>query len=362
MKEILDTVRGWQADGVALGRAVVIRTFGSAPRPEGANLVVTADGRMTGSISGGCVEGAAFEEIQKARHDGVSRVIRYGISNEQAWDVGLACGGAIDVLIEPFIRPEIVEAAAGPGGVAVVIPLPADAPPPSPSPHPRGAGAVPAEAVVITEHGPSGENVDGRALPAAVAVAARGFLHRGASGTVVAGDRQVFVEGYPAKPRLVVVGAVQIAMPLVRFAHELGYETVVVDSRATFATPERFPDVGRLVIAWPDEAADEIALGRGDAVAILTHDVKFDEPAIRVALSRGCRYVGAIGSARTQAERRLRLLAQGVAEVDLERVRGPIGLDLGGREPAEVAFSIMAEVLAERLGGSARSLRTKAED
>ncbi len=130
MKELLDAIRGWEVDPAKLGRAVVVRTFGSAPRPEGANLVVAPDGRLAGSVSGGCVEGAAVEEIRRARADGVSRVIRYGISDEQAWDVGLACGGAIDVLVEPSLRPEVLAAAAGAGGVAVVIPLPADAPGP----------------------------------------------------------------------------------------------------------------------------------------------------------------------------------------------------------------------------------------
>jgi xanthine dehydrogenase accessory factor len=352
MKEILGTVRGWQAEGVAIGRAVVVRSFGSAPRPEGASLVVTADGRVAGSVSGGCVEGAAFEEIQLARRDGVSRVIRYGISNEQAWDVGLACGGTIDVLIEPFVRPEIIEAAAGAGGVAVAIPLPADAPPPTLGPHPRGGGAAPAEALMVTEDEMATGPVADAGLYAAVAAVAREVLARGGSRTVTFGDRQVFVEGYSARPRLVVVGAVQVSLPLVRFARELGYATVVVDGRAMFATRERFPDVGHLIVGWPDEAAEEIGLGRGDAVAVLTHDVKFDEPAIRIALSRGCRYVGAIGSRKTQAERRVRLLAQGVEETDLARLRGPIGLDLGGREPAEVALAVMAEILAERFGGS----------
>ena len=341
-----------------MGRAVVVRRFGTSPRPEGANLVATADGRMTGSISGGCVEGAAFEEIQAALREGVSRVIRYGISNEQAWDVGLACGGTIDVLIEPFIRPEVVEAAAGSGGLAIAIPLPADAPPPTLRPHPRGDGSIPAESFLVTEDGPSTAVAGDGDRHAAIVAAAHGLLVRGGSGTVMVGDRQVFVEGYAARPRLVVVGAVQIAMPLVRFAHELGYATVVVDGRATFATRERFPDVGRLVVGWPDEAADEIGLGRGDAVAVVTHDVKFDEPAIRVALGRGCRYVGAIGSTKTQAERRARLLAQGVTDIDLARLHGPIGLDIGGREPAEVALAIIAEVLAERFGGSGLSLRT----
>ena len=140
-------------------------------------------------------------------------------------------------------------------------------------------------------------------------------------------------------------------MPLARMARELGYVVVVVDGRAAFATRERFPEVDDLVVGWPDEAAEQIGLGPGDAVAVLTHDVKFDEPAIVEALRRGCRYVGAIGSRRTQADRRARLLAAGVGAADLDRLRGPIGLDLGGRSPAETALAIMAEVVAERYGG-----------
>jgi xanthine dehydrogenase accessory factor len=162
------------------------------------------------------------------------------------------------------------------------------------------------------------------------------------------------------RPRLVVVGAVQVATSLVRFARELGYETIVVDGRPAFATPARFPDVDRHVVGWPDEVADEIALGPPDAVAVLTHDVKFDEPAIVEALRRGCRYVGAVGSRKTQADRRERLSAAGVPDEQLDRLRGPIGLDLGGRAPAETALAIMAEVLASRYGGSGSPMRTRA--
>ena len=140
-----------------------------------------------------------------------------------------------------------------------------------------------------------------------------------------------------------------------RLARELGFETVVVDGRAAFATPERFPDVDRLVVGWPDEVADEIGLGPNDAVAVLSHDVKFDEPAIVEALRRGCRYVGAVGSRKTQADRRARLLEAGVSEADLARLRGPVGLDLGGRAPAETALAILAEIVAERYGGSGRA-------
>jgi xanthine dehydrogenase accessory factor len=154
-----------------------------------------------------------------------------------------------------------------------------------------------------------------------------------------------------------VVGAVQAAMSLVAYARELGYATVVVDGRAAFATPERFPDVDRLVVGWPDEIADEIGLGPNDAVAVLTHDVKFDEPAIVEALRRGCRYVGAVGSRKTQADRRERLRDAGVSEADLARLRGPVGLDLGGRAPAETALAILAEIVAERYGGSGAPMR-----
>ncbi len=357
MKELLDQVRAWQGEGADLGRAVVVRTFGSAPRPEGANLVVTSDGRLAGSVSGGCVEGAAFEEIRHARADGVDRVIRYGISDEQAWDVGLACGGTIDVLVEPFVRPEVLEAAAGQGGVAVVIPLPGDAPSPELGPAVRGAGEPPGPAFTAGADGALSGSTGSPEADAAIARTAINLLLRGGSTTLEAAGRQWFLEGFPATPRLVIVGAVQVAMPLARIARELGYATVVVDGRAAFATKERFPDVDRLVVGWPDEVADAIGLATGDAVAVLTHDVKFDEPAIVEALRRGCRYVGAVGSKKTQADRRARLLAAGVAAVDLARLRGPIGLDLGGRAPAETALAIMAEVVAERYGGSGAPLR-----
>jgi xanthine dehydrogenase accessory factor len=358
MRELLETIQAWQAEGAALGRAVVVRTFGSAPRPEGATLVVTGDGRLAGSVSGGCVEGAAFEEIQAARAAGVSRVIRYGISDEQAWDVGLACGGTIDVLIEPYLRPEVVEAAGGSAGSVVVIPLPADAPKAAFGPHPPGAGAPPSGSLRVTG---DGTLVGSTGLPEAdeaIGRAARQLLLRGGSATVTSAGRQYFLEGYPATPRLVIVGAVQVAMPLARIARELGFTTVVVDGRASFATPERFPDVDRLIVGWPDEVAEQIGLGPADAVAVLTHDVKFDEPAIVEGLRRGCRYVGAVGSKKTQADRRARLREAGVTDAELARLCGPIGLDLGGRAPAETALAIMAEVVAERYGGSGAPMHT----
>lgn len=362
MKELLDQVRAWQADPAGLGRAVVVRTFGSAPRPAGASLVVAADGRLAGSVSGGCVEGAAVEEIRRARADGVSRVIRYGISDEQAWDVGMACGGTIDVLVEPFLRPEVLAAAAGPGGVAVVIPLPADAPGPALGPSEPGTGEPLAPVMTVAEDGAMTGSTGSRDADLAITRAAMDLLARGGATTVEVGGRQYLLEGFAVPPRLVVIGAAQIAIPLVRFAHELGYATVVVDARAAFATRDRFPDVDELVVGWLDDVADEIHLGPSDAAVVLTHDTKVDEPAIVEALRRGCRYVGAIGSRKTQAERRARLLAAGVAEVDLARLSGPIGLDLGGRAPAETALAIMAEIVAERYGRSGAPLVAASRD
>ncbi len=362
MQELLETLDRWRAEDVGVGRAVVVRTFGSAPRPEGAVLLVTDDGRLAGSVSGGCVEGAAAEEIHVARATGRERVIRYGISDEQAWDVGLACGGTIDVLVSPWV-PEVAAAAAretrdGLGdGRAIVTPLPADAPPPTFGAHAPGQGSEPSSPLVVHDDGHLDGSLGDPDADAALVAAARDALAHGVSRTVEIGGRQLFVEAYPIRPRLVVVGAVEVSRFLVRLAKELGYETVVIDGRAAFATEARFPDVDRLIVGWPDEVADDIGLGPADAVAVLTHDVKFDEPAIVAALARGCRYVGAVGSRKTQADRRARLLEAGVAPEDLDRLRGPIGLDLGGRLPSETALAILAEIVAERRAGTGRPMR-----
>ena len=365
MKELLDTLSSWQGEGVDAGRAVVVRTFGSAPRPEGAVLLHATDGRIAGSVSGGCVEGAAAEQIEHARATGNARVIRYGISDEQAWDVGLACGGTIDVLVEPAVPSAAVRAAteslgAGGQGAAVVTPLPADSPPAEGGPHEPGTGAPPEPELVVHDDGRLDGSLGDAALDAALVEAATEALKRGQSRTIELGGRSLFVEVFPVRPRLIIVGAVEVARTLVRLARELGFETVVIDGRASFATRERFPDADELVVGWPDEVADDIGLGPNDAVAVLTHDVKFDEPAIVEALRRHARYVGAVGSRKTQADRRRRLLEAGVSREELDGLRGPVGLDLGGRQPAETALAILAEIVAERYGGTGRPMREQA--
>ncbi|MBI2780711.1 MAG: XdhC family protein [Chloroflexi bacterium] len=343
MRELLGQYDAWRAEGLAVGRAVVIRTYGSAPRQEGSVLLVTEDGRMIGSVSGGCVEGAAAEAVAEARRSGHASVIRYGISDDLAWSVGLACGGTIDVLVQPGV-PEAVLAAAraqsGPGaglGTTVVTDLPADTPPPATD---RPGASIPAGASLD----------DLRA----------GALAAGRSRTVELADRTVFIEAFPVRPRLVVVGATEIARSLVGLAGALGYERIVIDARAAFATAERFPDVDRLIVDWPEDAFAAINLGPNDAVAILSHDPKFDEPAIAEAFRRGARYVGAVGSRRTQADRRRRLSEAGLTDDQLAGLHGPIGLDLGGREPAETALAILAEIVAARRGGSGTPMHARA--
>ena len=331
MRELLDQYDAWRAEGMEVGRAVVIRTYGSAPRQEGSVLLVAADGRIAGSVSGGCVEGAAAEAVADAMRTRADAVIRYGVSDEQAWSVGLACGGIIDVLVQPAVPSDVVAAARAENaalGTTVVTRLPADTPPPSST---KGASSAP--------------DADLDAVRADALAAGR-------SRTVELPDCAVFVETFPARPRLVIVGATEIARSLVQLAGPLGYERIVIDARTAFATAERFPDVERLLTDWPEEAFEAIALGPKDAVVMMTHDPKFDEPAILDAFRRGARYVGAVGSRKTQADRRARLVEMGIAEADLANLHGPIGLDLGGREPAETALAILAEVVAARRGGT----------
>ena len=343
MRELLEAYDAWRAEGHEVGRAVVIRTYGSAPRQEGSVLLVADDGRMVGSVSGGCVEGAAAEAVGEARRSGHASVIRYGISDDLAWSVGLACGGTVEVLVQPDVPDAVVAAAraqstgAMPGmGTTVVTELPeavaGDAEPPA------------------TKREPETQSLDDLRSAA---------LAAGRSRTADLGDRRVFIEAFPVRPRLVVVGATEIARSLVGLAGALGYERVVIDARAAFATRERFPDVERLLTDWPEEAFAAIDLGPNDAVAILSHDPKFDEPAILEAVRRGARYVGAVGSRKTQADRRRRLLDAGLTEAQLAELHGPIGLDLGGREPAETALAILAEIVAARRGGTGAEMRAR---
>jgi xanthine dehydrogenase accessory factor len=339
MRDLLSDYDRLAAQGRPLGRAVVTSVWGSAPRPEGSSMLATADGVMAGSVSGGCVEGATATEIGEAIGRGTPKLVTFGVSHERAWEVGLACGGTIKVFVEPAVRPEVLAAARGPGGevVATVVEGP-------------GTGGT----LRIFEDGRT-EGSLGAAIPAAaVRDAALDALRHEASATLPvetgAGAASVFLEVYPRQPRLVVFGGVHIAVALVPLARALGYRTIVADGRPAFLTRERFPNADQLILAWPEAAFEQIGLDASCYVCILSHDPKFDEPALQLALRSPARYIGAIGSRKTQASRREWLRSSGFDDAEIARVHGPIGLDLGGRQPAETALAILAQMTAVRYG------------
>jgi xanthine dehydrogenase accessory factor len=341
MRDLLTDYDRLAAAGRPFGRAVVTSVWGSAPRPEGSSMLADAEGTMAGSVSGGCVEGATASEIGAAIGRGTPKLVTFGVTNERAWEVGLACGGTIKVFVEPAVRPEVLAAARGPGGevVATIVEGP-------------GTGL----STRIYEDG----RMDGelRGLPpAAVQDAALAALARESAATITletgAGPASVFLEVFPRAPRLVIFGGVHIAVALVPLARTLGYRTIVADGRQAFLTRERFPDADELILAWPEEAFQRVGLDASCFVCILSHDPKFDEPALELALRSPARYIGAIGSRKTQASRRERLREAGLDDAEIARVHGPIGLELGGRQPAETALAILAEMTAVRYGGAA---------
>jgi xanthine dehydrogenase accessory factor len=302
-------------------------------------MLAAADGRIAGSVSGGCVESATALEIEAAIQRGTPKLVTFGVSDERAWEVGLACGGTIKVFVEPTVRPEILQAARGAGGevVATVV-----------------AGPALGEALRVLEdgeiHGALSVNLP---LEQLREKALGGLLHEASVSetlTTASGDVTFFLEVFARRPRIVIFGAGQIAAELVPLAKALGYHTIVADGRGAFLDPDRFPAADELILAWPEETFEKIGLDASCYVCLLSHDPKFDEPALQVALRSQARYVGAIGSRKTQAARRERLRELGLEESEIARMHGPIGLNLGGRQPAEIALAILAEMTAVRYG------------
>jgi len=337
MRDVLPEIESWRAAGEAIALATVVETWGSAPRTLGAKMAVSATGKIAGSVSGGCVEGAVVEAAGQVLKSGQPRLLRFGVTDDDAWEVGLACGGRIEVFVAP-LDPELHEllrsaiAAERPAAMATVV---------------SGPDAIVGRALMTADdvppRGTLGESLDEPAI-----AAAREALIDGKTRMLPLGDMRVLVEAFPPSPTLVIVGGVHIAVALVSLAKSLGYRTVVIDPRKAFGSESRFSHADKLLSGWPDDALREIGLNRATAVAVLTHDPKLDDPALRVALPSTAFYVGALGSRKTQEKRRARLLEAGLDESHLARLHAPIGLDLGGRSPEEIALSVMAQIVAER--------------
>ena len=344
MREILSDLDHWQEQHEKIALATVVQTWGSSPRGVGSKMALTPHGRITGSVSGGCVEAAVVQAGLETLRGGRAQLLHFGVADETAWQVGLACGGQIDVFVQSlddeFYRTTRAELLAGRSfAVSTVI---------------RGPDQLMGKAIVLTKALQARGSISPE-LDAAVIESARSILKSGHSQSTKMQIHQdetieVFTEVVDPQPTLIVVGGVHIAIALTGMAKSLGFRTVVVDPRRAFVTPERFPHVDQLIQAWPDEAFQQISFNEKTAVAILTHDPKIDDPALKIVLQNPAFYVGALGSPTTQAKRRQRLLQDGVSETQLERLHGPIGLKLGSQTPEEIALSILAEITAVQHG------------
>ncbi|MEU9451241.1 XdhC/CoxI family protein [Streptomyces sp. NPDC048277] len=360
MLDIAEALNRWVADGRDFAVATVVAVGGSAPRQPGAALAVDAEGTAVGSVSGGCVEGAVYELCRQALEDGETVLERFGYSDEDAFAVGLTCGGVIDILVTPVradgpARPVVAAAlaAAARGEAAAVARIV------------TGPSELLGRALLVDADG-SHEGGFGAhpELDRTVAAEATAFLDAGRTGTLEIGEQgsrcgaplTVLVESSVPPPRMIVFGAIDFASALVRVGKFLGYHVTVCDARPVFATRARFPEADEIVVEWPHTYLERTQADGRTVLCVLTHDAKFDVPLLRLALRLPVAYVGAMGSRRTHLDRNQRLREVGVTELELARLRSPIGLDLGARTPEETALSIAAEIVANRRGGSGISL------
>ncbi len=355
MRDLISTIDTWRARGDVVAIATVVKTDGSTPRPLGAKMIVNSRAEFAGSVSGGCVEGAVIEEAQRGIKSGKPRLCRYGIADETAWDVGLSCGGVIEVFIEKIADPSHFPAELYAElkhnlatetlcAVATIV---------------RGAN-VGAKLLLYPDAATRGDLGDA-ALNARVARDALALMRAETSEHRAYGDAEIFSEVFAPKPKLVIVGGVHTAIPLTQFAQALGFRVTIVDGRGRFANRERFPTADDIIVAWPAEALGQMKIDSSTYVAILTHDPKFDIPALKTLSTMQPRYIGSIGSRETRRQHFAELRGAGVSEGFLARVHGPIGLDLGARTPEEMALAILAEIVAVRYGRAGGFLSEPAE-
>ncbi|MFF8277315.1 XdhC family protein [Streptomyces lateritius] len=355
MLDIAEELHRWVEQGRTFAVATVVAVGGSAPRQPGAALAVDSDGTAIGSVSGGCVEGAVYELCQQALEDGETVVERFGYSDEDAFAVGLTCGGVVDILVTPVhggVFPAALAAAAAqaPAALARIV---------------SGPEELMGRALLVRPDGSYEGGLGGHPeLDRTAADEARAMLDAGRTGTVEIGEDgsrcgrplTLLVESSVPAPRMIVFGAIDFASALVRVGKFLGYHVTVCDARPVFATPARFPDADEIVVEWPHRYLESTDVDARTVLCVLTHDAKFDVPLLEAALRLPVAYIGAMGSRRTHEDRNKRLREVGVTELELARLRSPIGLDLGARTPEETALSIAAEIVANRRGGSGASL------
>jgi xanthine dehydrogenase accessory factor len=355
VREVLPELIAVRGRGGAAAMATVVRTWRSAPRPAGASMLVTDAEEAVGSVSGGCVEGALFDLGQEVLADGEPRFETYGVSDDDAFAVGLTCGGILEVFVERVDAdtwPELEGIARSidteePVAVATIV---------------AGPHFVGRHLVVRKDHteGSLGtDRLDDTVREDVIGMlesGTTGFLHYGAEGERLGEGLDVFVQSFAPKPQMFVFGAIDFSAALVRVGKLLGFKVTVVDARPVFATAKRFPEADEVVVDWPHRWLSGQQVDSRTVIAVLTHDPKFDVPAIKQALQTSAGYIGAMGSRRTHEDRLVRLKEAGLTDDELARVHSPIGLDLGARTPEETAISIAAEIIQSRWGGSGRHL------
>ena len=339
MRDILSDLENWDAgNNKSIALVTVIQTWGSSPRRAGAKMAITPDGKISGSVSGGCVEGAVFDVGVEVLKSDRPQLLHFGVADETAWEVGLACGGSIDIFVQR-LDPEFYKSLRSvllleQSAVCVTVI--------------RGPNELIGRQILLRGEtnvfGAISNELDPIALNLAQEILVGGESRR----SMLNEDVEVFAEVILPPPTLIAVGGVHITIALMALAKTLGYRTVVVDPRSAFGNETRFPNVDQLIPLWPDEAFQQIPITRSTAIAMLTHDPKLDDPALRISLPSPAFYIGALGSMTTQSKRRQRLLADGLTEEEINRLHGPIGLEIGAETPEEIAMSIMAEIVAAR--------------
>jgi xanthine dehydrogenase accessory factor len=336
MRDIISILERWVSDGAPVAVGSVIERIGSAPRDPGATLAVSGAGEVAGSVTGGCVEPAVIREAKEVLAGSRGHICRYGLSDDEGFDVGLTCGGSIAVAVyalDPALVSPIAEAVATDTSVAMTV---------------RLGDENYGEQRLVHGDAPSSSDVE---------TAARSLLELGESGIVETAEGElVFVESYAPRPDMFVFGASDHVTALVTMGKFLGYRVTVCDARAAFVTEERFPDADRLVIEWPDRFLETATIDPRTAICMMTHDMKFDVPALKKALATNAGYIGAIGSEKTRTDREQRLRDEGVGEADLARLHAPIGVQVGARTPEEVAVTIATQIIESNV--VARAKRT----
>jgi xanthine dehydrogenase accessory factor len=348
------TALEWLEQGRRVVVASLIETLGSAPLDPGAEMLVDDTGRIEGSVTGGCVEGALFEVAQEILDGGPARVVQYGISDAMAADVGLMCGGTVRLFVaeltEQAIEPLRVVVAALEAHAPVALATVLD-------------GELKGRRVAVDSERTAGQLGLGQ-LDHSVTRDALGCLDQGlttirsysASGEVMGSDISVYIQGFASPPQMIIFGAIDFSVAVATLAREVGYRVTICDARKPFVSSSRFSRVAEVAMDWPDRYLATRELGERDAVLVFTHDAKFDEPALIAGLESGAGYIGALGSRRTHEERLERLREQGVSEEALARISAPCGLDIGARTPAETAISVLAEILTLRAHRSGERL------